>query len=396
MKIAVLFDMLGPYHLARLEALGASKDVVAVEIAARSGVYGWEPIDATTSFGRETLFDVDDSSRLDEGRIGRAIWSTLDRHRPEVVFIPGWSARAALASLRWCLARRRPSVVMSETTRWDHPRVAWREAVKRALARLFSAGLVGGAPHRDYLAELGMPAKAIALGYDVVDNRYFAEGASAARARGDALRVRLGLPPHYFLASARFVPIKNLLGLLEAFARFRSARPDSSTALVLLGDGGERAALEARRDALGLDGVVLTPGFKQYGELPAFYGLADAFVHISRVEPWGLVVNEAMAAGLPIVVSRQCGCASTLVHDGENGFCASFDALDEIAARLAQLDDDAALRARMGARSREIIADWGPARFAAGAVEAARVAAERGAAPDSLAARGLLSVLRGA
>jgi glycosyltransferase involved in cell wall biosynthesis len=204
------------------------------------------------------------------------------------------------------------------------------------------------------------------------------------------------LPDRYFLASARFVPVKNLMGLLECFARFRSSRPDSSTALVLLGDGEERAALEARRETLGLEGVVLMPGFKQYDELPAYYGLADAFVHVSRIEPWGLVVNEAMAAGLPIVISRQCGCASSLLREGENGFCASFDSLEELAARLAQLDTDAALRQRMGARSRELIADWGPARFAAGALEAARFASERGAAADSFVARGLLSALRGA
>jgi glycosyltransferase involved in cell wall biosynthesis len=136
------------------------------------------------------------------------------------------------------------------------------------------------------------------------------------------------------------------------------------------------------------------PGFKQYHELPAYYGLADAFVHASRVEPWGLVVNEAMAAGLPVVVSRQCGCASTLVQDGGNGFCESFDDADEIAMRLAQLDDEPALRSRMGARSREIVADWGPSRFAAGALEAAELAMARGVAPHDLAAQGLLAILR--
>jgi 1,2-diacylglycerol 3-alpha-glucosyltransferase len=395
-KIAILFDMLGPYHLARLDALGGACSVVAVEIAARSEVYGWTRIEGATRFIRETLFDADDSSHMDARPVHRAIWRMLDRHRPDVVLIPGWSARAALSALGWCLARRRPAVAMSETTRWDHRRIAWREMVKGALVRLFSAGLVGGIPHRDYLVALGMPEEAIALGYDVVDNSYFSEGAMKARMGGDELRSRLGLPRRYFLASARFVPIKNLLGLLESFARFRMATPASTTSLVLLGDGIERAALEARRDALGLGGAVLTPGFKQYAELPAYYGLAEAFVHVGRVEPWGLVVNEAMASGLPIVVSRQCGCASTLLREGENGFCVSYEAFDEIAARLALLEGDASLRARMGACSREIIADWGPARFAAGALDAARFASERGVANDSLIARGLLSVLRGA
>ena len=68
------------------------------------------------------------------------------------------------------------------------------------------------------------------------------------------------------------------------------------------------------------------PGFKQYHDLPAYYGLAGAFVHTSTVEQWGLVVNEAMAAGLPVLVSRNCGCAADLVQDGVNGF--AFDPLD--------------------------------------------------------------------
>lgn len=386
--------MLGPYHMARLEALGTVRDTLAIELAARSGVYDWDRVEGGASFERRTLFDVGDSSHVDDDRMERAIWDALDSHLPDVAFIPGWKAHAALSALRWCLARRRASVVLSESTRWDHPRIGWRESVKRSVVRLFGAGLVGGAPHRDYLMELGMPRSAIALGYDAVDNRHFAAGAAAARASGSRLRGRLDLPPRYFLASARFVPIKNLIGLLEAFARFRRLRPNSATALVLLGDGGERPLLEARSAELGLADSVSMPGFKQYRELPPYYGLADAFVHVSRVEPWGLVVNEAMAARLPVVVSRQCGCASTLVRDGDNGFCTSSDDADEIATRLAQLDDDEALRSRMGARSSEIIANWGPSRFAAGALEAAELAMDRGAAPYDLAAHGLLAVLR--
>ena len=96
--------------------------------------------------------------------------------------------------------------------------------------------------------------------------------------------------------------------------------------LVLLGDGELRGELERRIALPDLAGAVILRGFRQYDELPAFYGLARAFVHASTTEQWGLVVNEAMAAGLPVLVSARCGCAQDLVRNGVNGF--TFDPYD--------------------------------------------------------------------
>src|SRR5207244_4064698 len=102
---------------------------------------------------------------------------------------------------------------------------------------------------------------------------------------------------------------KNLPRLLEAFAGYRRLAGDAAWELVLLGDGPLRPELVALLKDLELDGHVLLPGFKQYDELPAYYGLAGAFIHASTTEQWGLVVNEAMASGLPVLVSDRCGCA---------------------------------------------------------------------------------------
>ena len=134
--------------------------------------------------------------------------------------------------------------------------------------------------------------------------------------------------------------------------------------LVLLGDGELRGELERAREELGLREAVLMPGFKQYQELPTYYGLAGAFVHTSTIEQWGLVVNEAMAAGLPVLVSRNCGCAADLVQDSVNG-CV-FDPLDGdlLAAALAKVAGlRTSERAAMGEASRHIIARWSPATF---------------------------------
>ena len=189
--------------------------------------------------------------------------------------------------------------------------VFWREWLKRRIVRLFAAALVGGAPQAAYARELGMPEEAIFQGYDAVDNVYFAEQAARVRDMAEVERARLDLPVRFFLAASRFVAKKNLFRLLDAYAAYRQRAGAGAWHLVLLGDGALRAQIESRIVRLDLIGRVMLPGFKQYEELPAWYGLARAFVHASTTEQWGLVVNEAMASGLPVLVSERCGCAPT-------------------------------------------------------------------------------------
>ena len=105
----------------------------------------------------------------------------LSSFDPEVVAIPGWSSPAALRALQWCIRHSIPSVVMSESQAIDEVRRPLKERVKRRCLRAFGAALVGGRSHRDYAVQLGMSPDRIFLGYDAVDNEYFAQGAATAR-----------------------------------------------------------------------------------------------------------------------------------------------------------------------------------------------------------------------
>jgi glycosyltransferase involved in cell wall biosynthesis len=117
------------------------------------------------------------------------------------------------------------------------------------------------------------------------------------------------------------------------------------------------------------------PGFKQYPDLPAYYGLAKAFIHASTTEQWGLVVNEAMASGLPVLVSNRCGCAMNLVKDGVNGFTFDPFNVEEMAEVMLRLTETPKHRlTEMGDASREIISNWGPERFAKGLHDAVETA----------------------
>ncbi|HEY2329063.1 MAG TPA: glycosyltransferase, partial [Verrucomicrobiae bacterium] len=253
---------------------------------------------------------------------------------------------------------------------------------KSRLVKLCAAGLAGGTPHADYLAQLGLPRGQIFPGYDIVDNGYFSRHADEAREHASAFRRQHGLPEKYFLASARFVEKKNLFRLIKAYARYRALaekleivnRKPEIWDLVLLGDGPLKADLVQLIADLGLQSCIHLPGFKQYGELPAYFGLAQVFVHASTTEQWGLVVNEAMASGLPVLVSNRCGCAANLVAEGVNGF--TFDAanVDELAQRMLKISADNFPLAAFGSESRSRIAAWGPERFASGLHDAVAVA----------------------
>ena len=376
-RVAILFDNFGPYHIARM--LGASKrlDVVAVEAMPGGTEYAWlkpavpAPIQYLPLAGTGTVREI--ITELDE---------KLAPLRVDAIALPGWSSRAAFAALIWARRRNVAAIAMSETNGWDFARKPLAEWVKRRIVAHYGAGLVTSDSQARYLADLGLSEGAIFRGYNAVDNAYFARTAANAT-------VPEGLPEairgRYFLTSNRFIEKKNLARLLDAYAAFRRGRSDDPAdwPLVLLGDGELRAALETQRHALGLEAHVLMPGFRQIEELPHFYGTAGAFVHASTTEQWGLVVNEAMASGLPVAISDRCGCAEVLVEDGVTGLL--FDPLDTAAItrvlmQLTKRDTATALAARGRAR----VDAWGPERFGNGMEQAVASAMAAPANPSAV------------
>jgi glycosyltransferase involved in cell wall biosynthesis len=388
--VAIIFDNFGPYHIARLDAAAKVCDLLAIEVATTSGTYAWENDASAGKFRRTTLFSEGTSDEINRVELFLRLERALGDFKPSLVIVPGWASPAAWGAMRWCLGHRVPMVCMSESTEWDERRVGWKEAIKSKMVRLFSSALVGGKRHAEYLEKLGMPTGRIAFGYDAVDNRYFEGAADEVRADEEGYRSRFQLPPRYFLASARFVEKKNLARLLNAYALYRKASATDPWSLVLLGDGRLRGELESKRESLGLLEHVSMPGFKQIEELPTYYSLAGAFVHASTVEPWGLVVNEAMASGLPVLVSNRCGCVEELVKEGVNGF--TFDPLrvEEIAERMQQVAAESFPRTDYGRKSREIVAGWGPGKFAEGLSQAVTIAMQRPAHSPTLLDQGLL------
>ena len=373
--VAVVFHHIGPYHHARLNAAADKLSVMGIEWSAQA-YDGWGTAESPQRYQKISLFPKATVAYPKTAELRCAFSSALEQAKPDVVAVNGWNNFGSLVAANCCVRRGIPMVVMSESSRQDEPRSWWKEAIKQRIVGLYSAALVGGQRHADYLVELGMPRERIFTGYDVVDNNYFAQRTAEIRNSKSELARKYTLPENYFLGSARFIEKKNLPRLIRAYAEYRSSCKMSGKApwdLVVLGDGPLRVTLSSQLSTLNLSQHVHLPGFKPYSELPAYYGLANAFVHASTTEQWGLVVNEAIAAALPVIVSNRCGCAPELVNG--NGF--TFDPTNEpqLTGRLlemASLSEEE--RKRFGENSRRIAANFAPERFGEGLERAARTA----------------------
>ncbi|HMP76774.1 MAG TPA: glycosyltransferase family 4 protein [Kiritimatiellia bacterium] len=380
-RVAVLFSRLGPYHLARLRGAASALDragaqLAAIAVAGIDRVYAWQPVALPTAYLSVVLFPDIEYEQIGRRKLIRRLRAQLDAFDPVAVALPGWSFIEAKAGLEWCRDNGRAAILMTESAQSDHFRLWPREIAKQVLVRKFHAALVGGGSHADYARALGIPRACIFHGYDAVDNDYFIQGAERVRADAAARRAAAGLPPRYLLTSSRFVEKKNIDGLLRGYALFAARRPDAPP-LVVCGDGPLRDALKQLAVTLGVQDRVVWPGFVQYPDLPTFYALADGFILASTTEQWGLVVNEAAASGLPLLVSSRCGCAADLVREGENGYTFNPRAPEAIAGALARLPAEPEALARMGRRSRELVAAVSPEVFGANLLEAARVALAR-------------------
>ena len=351
--IAIFFDRLGPYHWARLQAAARLFHVVAITSR------GAAPTSTTCHLPQN----------MDEVFVDTSGWYCYF-----VKTEPGHGlAKASVHAAR----KQGRSLV---TTNY-----VLAELIKRIVVSSFSAGLAGGQLQREYLVTLGLPRNRVFTGYDVVDNEYFRQKAEEVRSQASEVRMKYGLPRKYFLASARFVPKKNLPMLIRAYVRYRrladSGEDGQRTTdnrpwdLVLLGDGPLKADICRLISDFRLHGHVHLRGFIQYRELPAYYALADAFVHASTTEQWGLVVNEAMATGLPVIVSNRCGCVPDLVAEGKNGFTFNPESVEDLGKLMVDMSGLSDRRLEeMRAESRRIIAGFTPTHFAIAAQRAIDVA----------------------
>jgi 1,2-diacylglycerol 3-alpha-glucosyltransferase len=380
------------YHISRFRALLEHEklkgQVTGIELVGGCGVHTGMKFRDQDREGLPitSLFPTADWNQAKRTDLARAVWKKLNELRPSAVLVPGLYTLPGFAAALWAKLHGKRSILMSETTYRDYERVWWKELPKRLLmGALFDYGIAGGKPHARYLRKLGFSPERIARFYDVVDNLFFLEAADGAR-RSPKLREISRLPQAYFLYVGRLSPEKNVDSLVQSFARYH--KRGGTWSLVLVGDGPERAHLEQLCDALGIADRVQFAGFKPTRDIIPYYAFAGCFVLPSIREPWGLVVNEAMASGLPVIVSSQCGCAEDLVEPGGNGYLFNAASAEDLTGRLTSMSglDESTLGA-MGQRSLQIIAGYSPQHWAAEVARIVQQPSRHGALFASLTGR---------
>ena len=350
-------------------------------------------IDLTVFFGS----DISVRSFRDPGFNQMVSWDVplLDGYRHE--FLPAVGRRDIISSLRpfsygfvrrlrrsrfdalWVHGYARPSnwlaivtgklaglkvFVRDEATMVSAPRSRPRRAAKALFFRLLSRWVDGflaiGTANRDYYLRHGIAPGRIFMVPYAVDNEFFATRAAQAAIGREALRRELGLEPGrpVILYASKFQTRKRPDDLLLAYELVvPRADPGRRPYLLYVGDGEMLASVRAAAASKGLNDVRFL-GFRNQTELPAFFDLCDVFVLPSKHEPWGLVVNEAMAAGRAVIVGDEIGCAADLVKSGINGFAVSAGDVPALADALFDVIGSAGRAHEMGEASRRIIESW--------------------------------------
>ena len=283
----------------------------------------------------------------------------LRRGQFDALWVHGYAHRGCLAGIAAAKSLGIPVMLRGESNLLSETDDALKLGVKRiampALLRTIDGLLAIGRLNREYYLHYGVEAGRIFPMPYAVDNEFFRTAAERARPNRERLRAELGLKPgrSVILFASKMQRHKRAADLLEAYVRLSpDGVAEPAAYLVFAGDGEERANLERRARELKWDSIRFI-GFRNQSELPALYDLCDVFVLPSDHEPWGLVVNEAMNAGKPVIVSDRVGAGSDLIEDGINGFVYPAGDIAALANRLRRVIENPEHRAAMGARALE-------------------------------------------
>ncbi|QRG82647.1 glycosyltransferase family 4 protein [Vibrio diabolicus] len=372
MKVVWLVNNLVPYHVARFAQF--SKDFKGesylVQVTDKDEFEVLQVDSSVGEFNLHTLYPGTDRKAICSKELKKTVYEYFDILKPDCVCVSGWGMEIGLISQSWALKNKIPTVMFSVSTEIDEQRVWYKEYIKKNLVKSVSSYFCGGLAQKAYLEILGADKELITTGHNVVDTTHFQSSGPNKRDVDDY--------GSYYVACTRFGKKKNIFSLIESYSKYSElckSRCIEPYKLIIAGDGELRPKIEMLIEDLDVRSHVLLLGAVSYKRLPMWYQNAKAFVHVSTSEQWGLVVNEAMAAGAPVIVSERCGCSLDLVKVNQNGFTVNPFSNEDIATKLLEFHElPQAKKDEFSNKSREIISNWTPKRFSSGLSNAVEIA----------------------
>ena len=370
-RVALLTEIISPYRIPLLNELSSDQRVELEVIffseteERRKWRIPWEKI----RFHNRVLPGLLIARRYQGGPVffNPGIITALWSGKYQAVICFGYHHPTIWLALIWCWFSRARALLWSESTHRDsrsyNVLVDW---LKRRLLRCFDGFVAAGKSQAAYLRDLGAPAEKIWVAPDAVDSDFFTTQSNIHHGRKHETKRSLGVEGCVILYVGRLLDAKGIPELLDAFEQVVFQQ---HATLFLVGDGPDRARYQQSCRERELNSVRFE-GFCPQEDLPRYYGIADVFVFPTRSDPWGLVLNEAMCAGLPVICSTAAGAAADLVQPGRNGLLHEPGDVETIVEHLLKLLGNGGLRQRMGISSRKIILGFSPRKMAQGFAEA--------------------------
>jgi len=379
-RLVIITEIISPYRIPLFNALAERGDIdlhVIFLSETDPGLREWIVYKDEIKFSYQVL-------RSWRGQIGKynclfnvGISNALELACPEVVLCGGYNYMASWQALLWARLHGTPFLLWSESTLRDsrsgHPAV---ELLKTEFLRHCSGFVVPGRAALEYLQFRGLREDRIYTSVNAVDNDLFASAAACTRRNAAQRRTELGLPDRYFLFAGRLVREKGVFELLSAYAKLDGTLRQQ-IGLVFVGDGAARRALEAQSSGV-MPGTIKFAGFAQREQLASYYALAEILILPTYTDTWGFVVNEAMACGLPVILSEAAGCGADLVSENWNGRIVPPRDVEALASAMGALAAQTDQLARMSVNSKRRILEYSPREWCRGIASMMEAAGGRG------------------
>jgi glycosyltransferase involved in cell wall biosynthesis len=349
-RIAFVWANFGPMHIDRLEGMASflkdRAEIVGIELFASAGdSYGWSN-DYSTNIRRITLFDGTGDPPPLGAKLAAKLWRACYTAHIDTVFLCGHGLKGIFASSIFLRLTGIKVFIASDSKFDDRPRAVWKEALKAIYYWPYNGALVAGPASQEYFRFLGLKRRPVAHYYDNISLSRVLSAAGALPAPEGASFVARD-----FLCVARLVEKKNHRTLLEAYARY-VARYGPRRRLILCGAGPLEEAIRAQAEKLGVAEHVVFTGWEQSDAVARRYADALCLILPSIEEQFGIVVLEAQAMGLPVIVSDVTGARYGHVSSGVNGFVVESSNAEGLAFFMELLASDEALWAAMAERAR--------------------------------------------
>jgi glycosyltransferase involved in cell wall biosynthesis len=378
-KLAIVTEIIAPYRIPVFNALAKRSeiDLHVIFLAENDpNIRQWHVYKEEIEFRYQVL----PSRRWRLGKhhllLNRGLRSALNQAEPDVLLCGGYNYLASWEAAYWAKAHKVPLLLWSESTAADtRKRYAPVERMKSHYLSMCKGFVVPGIASANYLKSLGIPKHRIFAAPNAVDTERFSRLADESRLNPSHSADGPFLPSQYFLYVGRLIKAKGVFDLLDAYAQINESIR-TKVGLVFVGDGKDASELMERASRIK-PGNICFPGFVHRDGLAQFYTRGNALILPTHSDPWGLVVNEAMSCGLPIIATDVAGCVSDLVRNDWNGFVIPPRNSRALAVAMTKLAIDPGLCRQMGLKSGERIKGYSPEAWAAGIVEASKEACQK-------------------